>query len=247
MRTPPRTVVASLLGVALLGALAAGCSELPCDIEVEGGARELRVGQELRARVTWDGKRADQVKRFKQARFVWTSDRDGRLGEGPELRTSALSQGIHELVAEVWLDGEHDGYLDGVIAITVSRGQPPRVRILAPTTEVVARVPAGQPVRLVGDAFDPEDGALAGASLTWTVEGTRRGQGGELVLQDLVAGRSYEVALFARDAAGDEGRARLWLHVEQGGAPAAAAPASPGPPAPSSAAPGAGFAGALGQ
>ena len=86
-------IIASLAGIGLAGALIAGCSELPCDIEVEGGRSELRIGQELRAQVVWEGKRVDQVKRFRGARFVWRSSRDGRLGEGVELRTSSLSQG----------------------------------------------------------------------------------------------------------------------------------------------------------
>lgn len=243
------------LTVLWLGAIAAGCSELPLDVESPGGQTEFRLGQEVRLWAAWDGKRVDQVKRFKKATIRWVSNRDGQLGTGAELRTSGLSQGVHFVEAQVWIDGLHEGHLDGDLTIAVSEGQRPRVRITShPETSVA--IPAGQPLRLTGEAIDPEEGRLSGAQLTWVVAGAVRGQGEELLLTDLAPGELYTVWLKARDSVGDEGQARLWVTVRQAepAAPSAATGASGAPPPPAAtAAPAgvgpasAGLAGALGE
>lgn len=246
---PHRALASSLLSILLGGLLAAGCSELPCDIETDGGRKEFRVGEEVRARIVWDGKRADQVKRFKDARFVWRSDRDGLLGEGPELR-ARLTQGVHELVAEVWEGQEHQGYMDGFLVVAVSQGERPVARIKEPAGTIT--LPHGQPLRLVGEASDAEEGALDGSRLVWTIDGSERGRGRELVVTDLPVG-THTLQLTAHDSAGDEGRARAWVVVSAADAssPPPAAPAALPPPTPAAspdpAPPSVGFAGAMGQ
>ena len=77
--------------------------------------------------------------------------------------------------------------------------QAPRAYIVSPSEE--QSFAADEPVRLSGGAMDAETGSLAGDSLTWSLDGSPIGSGGELLLLGLAPG-SYPVSLSAQDLAG---------------------------------------------
>ena len=94
---------------------------------------------------------------------------------------------------------------DGVLAArrnaapVVLPNQPPQARILSPGKNAVLRY--GQTVNLMGEAFDPQDGGLSGASLSWTVNGATVGEGALLTLPDLPPG-AHSIGLQATNSAG---------------------------------------------
>ena len=97
----------------------------------------------------------------------------------------------------------------------------PSVRIDSPARPVT--MPVGATVRFAGDAFDPEDRALTGESLTWTssVDG-ELGHGRELEVATLSAG-PHRIELVATDSGGTAATASVELVVD----PAMVEPAPP--------------------
>ena len=88
----------------------------------------------------------------------------------------------------------------------------PAVRIEEPARPLT--LPLGGSVRFGGDAFDPEDRALADVALTWTssIDGPL-GHGRELEVDDLSAGR-HQIQLIATDSGGATAGASVELVVD---------------------------------
>ncbi len=92
--------------------------------------------------------------------LVWTSSRDGHIGDGASFGTSALAAGTHLITATAT---DHAGAV-GSAAETIRVNARPVVAISAPTTN--ATVTAGAPVAFTATATDAEDGNLA-PTLVW--------------------------------------------------------------------------------
>jgi hypothetical protein len=138
----------------------------------------------------------------------WSSDLDGPLGTGHSFLTTSLSVGTHEITVR----GRDPLGLIGrdTIRIVVEPAISgiPTVSILQPFVisgfEVLIEIQGFDTtvgryyadVRFVGQANDPEDGSLTGASLTWT---TNRG---DLQPYLLDTGESITVRLYASETSG---------------------------------------------
>ncbi|TNE84268.1 MAG: PKD domain-containing protein [Deltaproteobacteria bacterium] len=151
--------------------------------------------------VTLDGSAVDpEDGALSGADLAWTSDRDGGLGTGVPVQTSALSAGVHVLT----LTATDSGGLSGSDSVTVTvnppNNQAPSVQIDAPADG--STVVGGTSVSLEGQGSDPEDGALTGASLAWrsSVDGDL-GTGSPLVTSALTVG-GHTLTLVGTDSGG---------------------------------------------
>lgn len=100
----------------------------------------------------------------------WSSDRDGELGSGTELRLSTLSLGAHRITATATAGGET---VHQSLNLTV-RNAKPTATITVPKADLEVYADKSDQhgwyyeLDLAGLGSDPEDGTLSGASLVWT-------------------------------------------------------------------------------
>ncbi len=141
------------------------------------------------------------------ASLVWTSSRDGQIGVGTAVSTSALSAGTHIIT----LTAKDSRNATGIATVTVVINAPPSAMIASPANNATARL--GTPVSFSGSGLDPEDGALSGASLVWT--SNRDGQigtGTSFSTTTLTLG-THTITLTARDSRGATSTATLTLTI----------------------------------
>src|SRR5206468_782655 len=98
------------------------------------------------------------------SRIEWTSSRDGSLGTGATVTTSALTVGLHTVTAAVTDSGGLGGQAQTSIRVRAPN-TPPAVTIASPADG--SSVPAGTAVRLGAAASDDFDGDLTG-QIRWT-------------------------------------------------------------------------------
>jgi glucose/arabinose dehydrogenase len=133
------------------------------------------------------------------AALEWTSSLDGPLGTGDSIRITDLSAGNH-VVAFTATDSKGLA-ASATVPVTVTPfvpgNQPPQVTITSPAPG--ASVVQNSAVTLIGSAIDPEDGALAGAALTWSssLDGAL-GSGSPLTVTTLSVGQ-HTITLRATD------------------------------------------------
>ena len=143
--------------------------------------------------------------------LVWTSSLDGTLGTGSPLSLSTLSLGVHTVGLTATDD---DGALDVAsvnIVVNPAGNDPPAVSITSPPTGTT--VGFGVDVELVGEATDPEDGALTDSDLVWTSSRDGLlGEGEEFLATGLSAG-AHILTLTATDSAGALGIDTITLTV----------------------------------
>lgn len=187
-----------LLAVLLLGL--AGCKDI--DIETEGNRDEFRFGSPVHLWVT-----AKDAALPAGSTARWTSDRQGEIGQGPDITISNLVAGKHEITVEVQY-GDKKGKKKRKITIL---NDAPKVRIVEPAQG--HRVGVGRTLVLAGAADDLEDGPVPATSLSWSssLDGPL-GSGARLELTHLRPGR-HELVLLARDRAGAEARAKVSIEV----------------------------------
>src|SRR5205823_11748271 len=127
--------------------------------------------------------------------IAWTSSRDGSLGTGGTITTSALSSGTHVITASVADSGHSTA--SASVTITVNGG--PVVSITAPASG--ASYLPGTAVTLTATATDFEEGDLTGR-ITWTSnrDGTL-GMGGSITASALSAG-IHTITASATDSSG---------------------------------------------
>lgn len=110
---------------------------------------------------------------------------------------SALGGGSETVFRLIASDGALAARRDSTpVALPV---RPPQVRILSPGENTALLF--GQTINLTGEALDPQDGGLRGASLIWTVDGAPIGEGAMLTLPDLPPG-GHEIGLQATNSDG---------------------------------------------
>jgi len=158
------------------------------------------------------------------AALTWTSSLDGRLGAG-EAVEARLSRGAHRITLEVVDSSGQRGAAQ--IGVTVAgENRPPSAAVEAPLEG--ASFDEGAPVALRGRADDPEEGALPGSSLSWSVGSRLAGTGASVNVTGLVPG-THRALLTAVDRLGAAGYASVTFRVVAVGAnhPPTAAITSP--------------------
>jgi PKD repeat protein len=145
------------------------------------------------------------------ASLVWTSSLDGALGTGSPRAAALSALGRHTLTV-VATDSGGASDSASVDVFVRAPNQAPTATITQPASG--SRYTAGTTVRLVGNASDPEDGALNAGALSWTssVQGAL-GTGSPLDTASLVAG-THTVTLTALDSGGRAGTDSITLLVD---------------------------------
>ncbi len=152
--------------------------------------------------ITFSGTASDAEDGNLATRLVWTSSRDGVIGQSGSFTTSALSVGVHTITAKVT-----DGFgVQATASITLinSTNQRPTVTISAPING--ARFIAGEGITFTGTANDAEDGNIT-PNLIWTssINGNIGG-GGSFSLSNLSVG-THTIQAQVTDSFGFTGKA----------------------------------------
>jgi myo-inositol-hexaphosphate 3-phosphohydrolase len=154
------------------------------------------------------------------ASIDWTSDRDGALGSGGSVTTTALvSSGVHQITARV----TDAGGKSASAQVTVVVNATPTVAVTAPASGTEYEPGAG--IVFMATANDVEDGDLA-AAIQWTsdLDGTL-GTGGTLSVATLGSG-THVVTAAVTDAGGKSASAQVTVVVNATPTVAVTAPAS---------------------
>lgn len=143
--------------------------------------------------------------------IMWSSSLDGFLGTGSPLGVSTLRVGGHRITASVTDGGGSVGFASIELTVLASN-EPPVVAITSPADG--SAFTAGTTIALRGMASDPEDGALAGAALTWRshLDGVL-GSGVSLDFASLSPGM-HVLTLSAVDSGGRMGSAGVQVRIE---------------------------------
>ncbi|MDB4891613.1 MAG: peptidase and in kexin sedolisin [Gemmatimonadetes bacterium] len=133
------------------------------------------------------------------ASLVWTSSINGQIGTGTSFTKTNLSAGTHTIALTATDSKGATSSATRTITVTAAANQPPTATISTPTAGSFAQ---GVTVSFAGSATDPEDGALAGASLVWTssING-QIGTGASFTKNNLSVG-SHTITLTAKDSKG---------------------------------------------
>lgn len=146
----------------------------------------------------------------------WSSDRQGLLGTGSTV-LALLADGPHRITLTAM--DKRGQAATAQISITVetptTTNRPPAVTITQPTPG--AFFDEGTAIALSGSAVDPEDGALSGASLTWTSDvGGVIGTGADVSFTGAALGK-HRLLLTAVDSRGEAGVASVDIEVVRPG------------------------------
>jgi len=178
--------------------------------------------------VTFSGSASDNEDGNISALLVWTSSRDGQIGNGASFSTSSLSVGNHTITASV---DDSGGLSDSdAVSIAVESSQPTNT---APTANIGSpsngsTYTDGDTVSFSGSASDNEDGNIS-SSLVWT--SSRDGQignGASFSTSSLSVG-SHTITASVSDSGGLSDSDAINITVESG-TPVVTPPATPGRP-----------------
>jgi|GEM_PF-2267956 len=175
----------------------------------------------LRASVTDD----QPLETFNNRRLIWTSDlHDDPVGNGLDLYTTSLVPGEHNMTFTAIDEGGLEA--SDEITLHISNNAPNAPVIVSP--ENSSRFSACQSILFRGQASDPEDGFLPGASLAWrsSVDGFL---GTGRVLNATLSANIHTITLTAADNAGEESSTsiRVTSLVSEGNCPPTARIVSP--------------------
>ncbi|MDW8403529.1 Ig-like domain-containing protein [Chloroflexus sp.] len=141
---------------------------------------------------------------------TWNVLGQGLTGNSLTVDLSGMPGGSQARVQVITTDG-----LNTAIATSAPFSVPRRAPQVSGQAEGGIFFPLNEPVVLRGDAYDPEDGPLAGNRLAWEVTGpvTRTGDGFQLTLLNLPPG-TYAARLRATDSDGQTGETSFAFVVE---------------------------------
>ncbi|MEP6765672.1 MAG: S8 family serine peptidase [Gemmatimonadaceae bacterium] len=145
------------------------------------------------------------------ASMVWESNRDGVIGTGTTFSTASLSIGQHSIYLTVKDSQGVTGYTYCYVTVTAAvANQLPIATIISP---ISASAVQGTSINFAGSGNDPEDGVLAGASLTWSSsrDGVI-GTGASFATTALSVGQ-HTITLTAKDSKGATGTATTTLTI----------------------------------
>jgi hypothetical protein len=165
--------------------------------------RRIKPGTAL----TFTGTARDAEDGDLSAQIQWTSNRDGNLGTGATVTSSALTPGAHTITARVT---DQSG-LVGQTTITVEVTHPPVVSILAPANGRVFFT-SELPITFNANATDAEDGNL-GARVQWRSDRDGALAGGPSIsVSDLSIG-THVISADVTDDDGLEGEGQITIRV----------------------------------
>ncbi len=150
------------------------------------------------------------------AALFWSSSIDGSLGLGNAVLVAQPSLGEHViLLTAIDSAGEQGLASVRVTVAAVGANVPPRVTITSPMSG--AAFTTGDPVMMLGEANDPEEGVLTGAKLEWrsSVHGSL-GTGASVSRNDLGSG-VHTLTLTATDTEGASGRDSVVISINAPG------------------------------
>ena len=138
------------------------------------------------------------------ASLQWTSSINGSIGSGTSFSTSSLSVGTHTITLTATDSKGATGSATRTVIVTAPN-QAPSASISAPSNG--ASFVQGTSVSFSGSGSDPEDGALTGASLSWSsnLDGVI-GSGTSFSKSNLSVG-NHTITLTATDSKGATGTA----------------------------------------
>ncbi len=141
----------------------------------------------------------------------WLSSIDGIFGSGESVSIDTFSPGVHTITLTGTDSEGLDGFASITVVVNVPGNDPPTATILGPADG--STFVAGDDVELLGEASDPEDGALTDTALEWTstLDGAL-GTGEALTIDTLSAG-SHTIQLTATDSGGAVGTDSIGLTV----------------------------------
>jgi hypothetical protein len=134
------------------------------------------------------------------ASLSWKSDRDSTIGTGTSFAKSNLSVGAHIITLTATDSRGTTASHSRTLTITESPNESPTAYISTPAN--ASTFTQGTSVSFTGSGSDPEDGALAGASLVWYSDRDGQiGTGAALTKSDLSVG-AHTIRLTATDSRG---------------------------------------------
>ncbi len=169
----------------------------------ENGAR-FTYGESI----TFSGSATDEDGDL-SANIIWTSSRDGQIGNGSTLAISDLSIGSHTITAMVTDSKEMKGS-DQVVVTIEAANQAPVVGITSPTDGT--SYSKGQSISFKGSATD-EDGNLS-ANLVWTSSRDGQiGKGSTFAVSSLSAG-THTITAAVKDSQNTQGSDQITITVK---------------------------------
>lgn len=209
---PTRIEIVRVAGGAVIGTRNA--SPNPPTVTMTAPAAGSNVDRTLT--VSWNASDADGDLLHHLVRYsgdngaTWSVLGQGLTGNSLTVDLSGMPGGTQARVQVITTDG-----LNTAIATSAPFSVPRRAPQVFGQAEGGIFFPLNEPVVLRGDAYDPEDGPLAGNRLAWEVSGpvTRTGDGLQFTLLNLPPG-TYNVRLRATDNDGQAGEATFAFVVE---------------------------------
>ncbi len=139
--------------------------------------------------------------------LTWASSRDGALGTGRQVNGVLLSVGAHTLTLTGRDSMNATASASVIVTVTAPDQTAPVATITAPADGYTFF--EGSPLTLEGAATDAQEGPLPGSRLSWSSNlAGALGTGSPLTVPLLTRG-THQLTLTARDAAGNEGLARI--------------------------------------
>lgn len=155
--------------------------------------------------------------------LVWTSSLDGAIGTGGSFQRSDLSVGTHAVTLTV-MDGHGSTSAAQVSVAVQADNAPPSVVVSSPADG--ASYTEHQDIPFAGDADDPEDGVLGGASLVWSSSVQGQIGTGTSFTRQLEPG-NHQITLQATDSEGATSTAGVAITVDEVNLPPTASITSP--------------------
>jgi hypothetical protein len=146
------------------------------------------------------------------ASVSWSSSRDGFLGTGAGITTTALSAGLHLVTARVTDGGGASASATVSVTVQPPPNLPPSLLIDEPADGMRYRL--GEQVVLRASAHDPEEGDLS-ASITWVSDRQGGlGTGSPLVIDGLSVG-AHIITARVVDSGGATASAEVEIHLDE--------------------------------
>ena len=144
---------------------------------------------------------------------VWSIG-NNQIGQGASVMWTPDTAGMFEITATIRDGDNNPGYAN--YHITVSRGDPPMVKIGSDTP---ATATVNSPVTLEATASDTEDGTLDASGVVWSIGNNQIGQGASVMWTPPTSG-VFEITATITDSDDNPGYAKHTLTVGRGDPPA---------------------------